>query len=50
MRQLMQAILYQTGDAGVSIRHRIQDSLLQTADAGVIYQTAGAGETLITDA
>ena len=49
----MQETLYLTADAGdslsdsgcrrLSIRHRMQESLYQTADAG-IYQTANAGD------
>ena len=34
MRQRMQETLYQTADAGDSIRQRMQQTLYQTADAG----------------
>ena len=42
----MQESLYQTADASLSIRKRMQEYLHQTADAEVIHQTADAVDTL----
>ena len=37
----MHEILYQTADAGDSIRQRMQETLYQTADAGVSPSDSG---------
>ena len=52
----MQETLYQTADEddtlsasgcrSLSIRQRMQETLNHTADAGVLYQTEDAGDTL----
>ena len=39
----MHKTLYQTSDAGLSIRQQMQDPLYQAADAGH-YQTGDAGD------
>ena len=50
IRQRMQDTLYQTADAGDSIRQRMQESLLRLyiihQMQETLYQTADAGDTL----